>query len=82
MADEDRTRADPGAGDAPPKHRSGAGTFGQTRAVLRRVARARRRRRWAVEGAAVLACLVVLVAYLGSRSDPEPGDGQGVAPAM
>nr|WP_246382694.1 hypothetical protein [Micromonospora jinlongensis] len=76
VADEDRARADPGAGDAPPKHRSGAVTFGQTRAVLRRVARARRRR-WAVEGAAVLACLVVLVAYLGSRSDPEPDDGQG-----
>ncbi|MFG2051356.1 hypothetical protein ACGFIW_28485 [Micromonospora sp. NPDC048935] len=54
----------------------------QTRAALRRVARARQRRRWAVEGAAVLVCLVVLVSYLASRSDPEPGDDQaGDAPA-
>ncbi|MFG1839492.1 hypothetical protein [Micromonospora sp. NPDC049175] len=48
----------------------------QTRAGLRRVARARQRRRWAVEGGAVLVCLVLLVSYLASRSDPEPGDDQ------
>ncbi|MFG1913899.1 hypothetical protein [Micromonospora sp. NPDC048898] len=57
-------------------------TRAQTRTALRRVARARQRRRWAVEGAAVLVCLVVLVSYLASRSDPEPGDDQsGDAPA-
>ncbi|WP_433267281.1 hypothetical protein ACQPWR_05790 [Micromonospora vinacea] len=44
-----------------------------TRTVWRR---ARQRRRWAVEGAAVLACLVVLISYLGTRSGPEPDDGQ------
>ncbi|MEU1585514.1 hypothetical protein [Micromonospora sp. NPDC005710] len=44
-----------------------------TRSVLRR---ARQRRRWAVEGAAVLACLVVLISYLGTRSGSDPDDGQ------
>ncbi|MEU8331493.1 hypothetical protein [Micromonospora sp. NPDC048839] len=48
----------------------------QTRTGLRRVARARQRRRWAVEGVAVLVCLVLLVSYLASRSDPESGDDQ------
>ncbi|MET8356313.1 hypothetical protein [Micromonospora sp. NPDC005171] len=73
MADEDRTRAGSKAGDAPPRHRPRAITAGVTRSVLRR---ARQRRRWAVEGAAVLACLVVLVSYLGTRSGPEPDDAQ------
>ncbi|MGI5525735.1 hypothetical protein ACQEUX_33005 [Micromonospora sp. CA-259024] len=80
VADEDRTRADSRAGDEPPdgpaRHRPRAVTDGPTRSVLRRVARARRRRRWAVEGVAVLACLVALISYLASRSDPEPGDDQ------
>ncbi|MEU8184807.1 hypothetical protein AB0B86_29010 [Micromonospora sp. NPDC049047] len=56
----------------------------KTRTGLRRVARARQRRRWAVAGVAVLVCLVLLVSYLASRSDPEPGDeqagGAGAAP--
>lgn len=80
MADEDGTRAGSRAGDAPPKHRPGAITAGGTRSVLRRVARARQRRRWAVEGVALLACLVVLVSYLSSRSDPEPRDDQAIRP--
>ncbi|MEU4550697.1 hypothetical protein EV382_6199 [Micromonospora violae] len=48
-------------------------TAGVTRSVSRR---ARRRRRWAVEGAAVLVCLVVLISYLSTRSGPEPDDDQ------
>ncbi|MEK8107879.1 hypothetical protein NKG94_27950 [Micromonospora sp. M12] len=80
VADEDGTRAGSRAGDAPPKHRPGALTAGETRSVLRRVARARQRRRWAVEGVALLACLVVLISYLSSRSDPEPRDDQAIRP--
>jgi hypothetical protein len=48
----------------------------QSRTGLRRVARARQRRRWAVEGVAVLVCLVLLVSYLATRSGPDPGDDQ------
>ncbi|MGC4748976.1 hypothetical protein ACLQ28_25440 [Micromonospora sp. DT201] len=51
-------------------------TRAQSRTALRRVTRARQWRRWAVEGVAVLTCLVVLITYLGSRSDPETGDDQ------
>ncbi|MEU7770535.1 hypothetical protein AB0C44_04325 [Micromonospora taraxaci] len=76
MADEDRTRTDSGAEDASAKHRSGAVTSGQTRAALRRVARARQRRRWAVEGVVVLACLAALISYLSFRSEPAPDDDQ------
>ncbi|MET8123006.1 hypothetical protein [Micromonospora sp. NPDC005189] len=80
MADEDRTRADSRAGDEPPdgpaRCHPRAVTDGQSSRALRRVARARQRRRWAVEGFAVLACLVVLISYLSTRSDPEPGDDQ------
>lgn len=57
----------------------------QSRTALRRVTRARQRRRWAVEGVAVLVCLVVLISYLASRSDSKPGDdragGSGDVPA-
>ncbi|MET7666723.1 hypothetical protein [Micromonospora luteifusca] len=49
-------------------------TRAESRTALRRVTRARQRRRWAVEGVAVLVCLVVLISYLSIRSDPEPGD--------
>ncbi|WCN82565.1 hypothetical protein [Micromonospora sp. LH3U1] len=83
VADEDRTRSDSGAGDAPldgparPCRR--AVTAGQTRTALRRVARARQRRRWAVEGVAVLVCLVALISYVSSRSDPDSG-GQQAGP--
>ncbi|MEV0211812.1 hypothetical protein [Micromonospora sp. ALFpr18c] len=79
MADEDRVRADSRAGgeqsDVPASHRWRAVTAGQTRSTLRRIARARQRRRWAVEGLAVLACLAALGTYLATRSGPEPGDG-------
>ncbi|WP_410809563.1 hypothetical protein [Micromonospora sp. 067-2] len=51
-------------------------TTGQTRSTLRRLARTRQRRRWAVQGLAVLACLVGLLSYLGTRSGSAPGDGQ------
>ncbi|WP_184188708.1 hypothetical protein [Micromonospora parathelypteridis] len=51
-------------------------TQAQSRTALRRVTRARQRRRWAVSGVAVLLCLVVLISYLSSRSDPEPGGDQ------
>ncbi|RAO59811.1 hypothetical protein LUPAC06_01960 [Micromonospora saelicesensis] len=73
VADEDRTRAGSRAGDAPPKHRPRAITAGVTRRVLRR---ARQRRRWAVEGAAVLVCLVMLISYLATRSGSAPDDDQ------
>ncbi|MDG4808120.1 hypothetical protein O7634_15295 [Micromonospora sp. WMMD1120] len=76
MADDDRTRAGVQAGEVPPKHRPRAIAAGQTRSVLRRLARARQRRRWVIEGIAVLACLVALVSYLGTRSGPEPSDDQ------
>ncbi|MDM4722675.1 hypothetical protein QTQ03_24895 [Micromonospora sp. WMMA1363] len=46
----------------------------QTRTALRRLARDRKRRRWAVEGITVLACLVALVSYLSSGSGPAPGE--------
>ncbi|WP_249037714.1 hypothetical protein [Micromonospora noduli] len=48
-----------------------------TRRVLRR---ARQRRRWAVEGAAVLVCLVVLISYLATRPGPAPDDDQARGP--
>ncbi|MEV4120571.1 hypothetical protein [Micromonospora sp. NPDC049645] len=44
--------------------------------MLRRVARFRQRRRWVVEGVALVACLVVLISYLSTRSGPEPGGDQ------
>ncbi|RQX15623.1 hypothetical protein DDE19_18905 [Micromonospora ureilytica] len=81
MADEDRTRAGSRAGDSPPRHRPPAITTGVLRGVLHR---ARQRRRWAVEGVAVLVCLVVLISYLSTRSGPEPDDdraGSGGVPA-
>ncbi|MFF4876281.1 hypothetical protein [Micromonospora sp. NPDC000668] len=83
MADEDRTRANSRAGDESsdlPAHRPRVVTIRQTRSALRRLARARRRRFWAVEGLAVLVCLVVLVTYLGTRSEPEAGDEQAGRP--
>lgn len=58
MAEEDRTRV---GGRASPYG------SGQTRSTLRRIARARQRRRWIVESLAALACLAALVAYLGTE---------------
>ncbi|GAA2188642.1 hypothetical protein [Micromonospora lupini] len=80
MADEDRTRSDARAEDAPTgrpaSHRPRTLAAGLNHRTLRRLARTRqRRRRWALEGLGALVCLVVLVAYVGTRSDPESGDG-------
>ncbi|MFC4018883.1 hypothetical protein ACFOW4_13150 [Micromonospora sp. GCM10011542] len=84
MADEDRTRAGANAGselsDRRGAHRPPGITSGQTRSALRRLARGRQRRRWAVEGLAVLACLVALVSYLGNRPAPEGGDNSAGPP--
>ncbi|PZF81270.1 hypothetical protein C1I99_31960, partial [Micromonospora deserti] len=88
MAEEDRTRSGNRAsragrhashrlGDAPARHRSTAPHPGQTRSALRRLARTRQRRRWAVEGLTVLACLVALVSYL--NSPPGADDAPGAA---
>ncbi|MEH0970635.1 hypothetical protein V6U77_05805 [Micromonospora sp. CPCC 205546] len=91
MAEEDLTRqrirpprygrrgggpaAPPGTPPPPPPQ------AGHTRTTLRRLARARQRRRWAVEGIAVVACLVALVSYL-TAGDPEPeGETAGGVPA-
>ncbi|MEH1165454.1 hypothetical protein V6V47_08715 [Micromonospora sp. CPCC 205539] len=85
MADEDRTRAGSQPADEstdrPAPHRPAETTTGQTRSTLRRLARTRRRRRWAVEGVAVLACLVALLSYLGTRSDPDPDGDAADRPA-
>ncbi|MEU7839610.1 hypothetical protein AB0B39_01440 [Micromonospora sp. NPDC049114] len=79
MADEDRTRADSRAGDEstgrPPSHRPRSIALGLSHRTLRRLARARQRRRWALEGLGAVVCLAMLVAYLGTRSGPESGDG-------
>ncbi len=75
VADEDRTRAGSRAGDAPPRHRPRATTAGFTRSVLRR---ARQRRRFVVQGAAVLVGLVLLISYLSFWSGPEPDDQVGL----
>ncbi|MEU5912850.1 hypothetical protein [Micromonospora sp. NPDC047527] len=84
MADEDRTRAQSRAGSEPTtrpaSHRPHAVDAAQTRSALRRLARARRRRRWALEGIAALVCLIVLGSYLGTRAAPEPGDDPGGGP--
>ncbi|MEH1027161.1 hypothetical protein [Micromonospora profundi] len=89
MADEDRTRAQSqGANEPthrPASHRAHAVDAAQNRSALRRIARARRRRRWALEGIAALVCLIVLGTYLGTRAAPEPdgdaGGGPGGVPA-
>ncbi|MGC4855589.1 hypothetical protein ACLQ24_19885 [Micromonospora sp. DT4] len=79
MADEDRTRDGSRAGDEPAgraaSHRPRTDAAGLNHRALRRLARARQRRRWALEGAGAVVCLVVLVAYLGTRSSPDSGDG-------
>ncbi|MFG1650865.1 hypothetical protein ACGFIE_13105 [Micromonospora sp. NPDC049275] len=89
MADEDRTRDGARAGDEPTgrpaSHRPGSVATGLNGRMLRRLARARQRRRWALEGLGALVCLVLLVAYLGTRSGPEsaggPVGGAGGVPA-
>ncbi|MFG3708599.1 hypothetical protein ACGF7U_28255 [Micromonospora sp. NPDC047670] len=88
MAEEDLTRqgvrpARHGGGDgdrasaAPARHRPFLPPPGRrTRGDLRRLARVRQRRRWAIESVAVLVCLVALVTYLNS-GDPGPGEETG-----
>ncbi|MFG1775933.1 hypothetical protein ACGFIG_05830 [Micromonospora sp. NPDC049048] len=75
MAEEDlsRQRIRPWRhGDPPAAHHPLTAAPGRSRTDLRRLARARRRRRWAVEGIAALACLIALVSYL-TTGDPDPG---------
>ncbi|MGC4771903.1 hypothetical protein ACLQ25_23405 [Micromonospora sp. DT44] len=89
MADEDRTRDGSRAGDEPAarpaSHRPRSAAAGLSHRALRRLARTRQRRRWALEGVGAVVCLVVLVAYLGTRSGPDSGDatvgGPGGVPA-
>ncbi|WP_236647735.1 hypothetical protein [Micromonospora sicca] len=71
MAEEDRTRVG-GRASSP---------YGQTRSALRRIARARRRRRWMVEALAAFACLAAVVGYLGAEQHAEPRQEEsGVQP--
>ncbi|WP_200211256.1 hypothetical protein [Micromonospora coerulea] len=77
MAEEDRTRF---AG-------SPSSPYGQgpTRSALRRIARARQRRRWIMETLAAVACLAALAAYLGTEQHAGPRQqeraaGPGTAP--
>ncbi|MGC4876415.1 hypothetical protein ACLQ26_09160 [Micromonospora sp. DT43] len=88
MADEDRTRDGARAGDEPTgrpaSHRPRTVATGLNGRTLRRLARTRQRRRWALEGLGALVCLGLLVAYLGTRSGPEsdgPVGGAGGVPA-
>ncbi|MEU8189509.1 hypothetical protein AB0C00_19770, partial [Micromonospora carbonacea] len=69
MAQEDLTRdVDPGGrGVSGPLRRAGEPVDGRTRSEQRRLARARQRRRWAVEGLVVVACLVALGVYAAGR---------------
>lgn len=78
MADEDRRRADSRAGggssETPASHRRPGVTAGQPRIAWRLLVGGYRRRRWTVTGLAVLACVVGLGAYVGTRNGPESGD--------
>lgn len=49
----------------------------QTRSALRRLARVRRRRRWALEGVTALACLIALASYVNANDGPAPGVPEG-----
>ncbi|MFC0028622.1 hypothetical protein ACFFMM_03685 [Micromonospora chaiyaphumensis] len=53
---------------------------GQTRSALRRLARARQRRRWLLEVLVAFACLAALVAYLGSERHDTPREENAVLP--
>ncbi|WNM40831.1 hypothetical protein RMN56_05650 [Micromonospora halotolerans] len=53
---------------------------GQTRSALRRLARARQRRRWLLEALAAFACLAALVAYLGTERHDTPREESAVLP--
>lgn len=75
MAEEDltRQRIRPSRHGAPPPTRHPLHTLaGRTRADLRRLVRARQRRRWVVGGIAVVVCLVALASFL-IAGGPEPG---------
>ncbi|MET8909130.1 hypothetical protein [Micromonospora sp. NPDC004551] len=54
--------------------------YGQTRSALRRLARARQRRRWLLEALAAFACLAALVAYLGTERHDTPREESAVLP--
>ncbi|MDG4817714.1 hypothetical protein O7628_19680 [Micromonospora sp. WMMD956] len=84
MAQEDLTRdVDPGGrGVSGPLRRAGEPVDGRTRSEQRRLARARQRRRWAVEGLVVVACLVALGVYAAAPDGPAAGpDDEAVLPA-
>ncbi|MFC8850394.1 MULTISPECIES: hypothetical protein [unclassified Micromonospora] len=84
MAQEDLTRdvGPGGRGPSGPLHRAGELADGRTRSEQRRLARARQRRRWAVEGLIVLGCLVALGAYAAFPAGPATGpDDEAVVPA-
>ncbi|MER7457567.1 hypothetical protein [Micromonospora sp. NPDC126480] len=80
MPEEDLTRAD-ARGPRHGRHSSDRLTArrirstipARTRGALRRLARSRRRRRWALEGVAALACLVALATYVQANDGPTPG---------
>lgn len=72
MAEQDRGRVG---------GRASACGYAQTRSALRRMARARRRRRWLVEAVVAFACLAALVAYLGTGRHSAPREETAVVPA-
>jgi hypothetical protein len=53
---------------------------GQTRSALRRLARARRRRRWLLEALVAFACLAAVAAYLGTERHDTPRGEKAVLP--
>ncbi|MFE9691505.1 hypothetical protein [Micromonospora sp. NPDC005806] len=56
--------------------------YARTRLALRRMARARQRRRWLLEALAALACLAAVAAYLGAEQRTTPRrEESGVLPA-
>nr|QLJ99651.1 hypothetical protein HZU44_05935 [Micromonospora carbonacea] len=75
VAQEDLTRGiGPGKrGPVGPLRRAEELADGRTRLEQRRMARARQRRRWAVEGLTVFACLVAFGTYIGTEGDPATG---------
>ncbi|MGN9808234.1 hypothetical protein ACTMSW_02585 [Micromonospora sp. BQ11] len=83
MADDDVTRASIGgahrqrpvaAASSPPYGADPARPI-PSRSDLRRSARARQRRRWAIHGLIAVVCAAALVAYVNSEFGPGPDDG-------
>ena len=54
--------------------------YRQTRTALRRMARARQRRRWLVEAVVAFAFLTAVVAYVGTEQHPGPREETAVIP--